>query len=340
MKINDYFYAKKLNDGNIETNVFSKDGSAIIYEKIDVNWKYAQNLMKIIKQTNKSINSKNYELSRLYKLAGMNDQTIFERLLDENVSDTNDDTNDNNTTANLNPADIKLDNCKKLVAKVRNFFSEFDFNPSFRFINTLGSFSTYNDINNYVINYFKIQNHEYAAEVKERLQSHEWRILANDFVNNINPSTKINSRLKLYFGEPGTGKTTAAIAEAPKCIIASSDMLPADLIQNFVFDENGNPEFDPSDLWIAMEKGEKIVVDEINMLPFESLRFLQGITDGKKSFDWRGHTVEIKDGFQIIGTMNLTVGEVTMAIPAPLVDRCIEIKEFVIEDEDLAQALI
>ena len=89
-----------------------------------------------------------------------------------------------------------------------------------------------------------------------------------------------------------------------------------------------------------MEEGKIIVLDEINMLPFESLRFLQGITDGKSELDYKGFNIKVNPEFQIIGTMNLTLGGITMGIPAPLVDRCSDIRKFELNAESLMNALI
>ena len=85
---------------------------------------------------------------------------------------------------------------------------------------------------------------------------------------------------------------------------------------------------------------KKLSLDEMNMLPFEYLRFLQGITDGKNSFDYKGFTINIKDGFNIIGTMNLNVNGQCIPLPAPLIDRCSNIKEFKLNANALYKALI
>ena len=85
-----------------------------------------------------------------------------------------------------------------------------------------------------------------------------------------------------------------------------------------------------------MEEGQSIVLDEINLLPFDSIRFLQEILDGKTSFIYKGNTINIKDGFKIIGTMNLNLGGQTYPLPEPLVDRAEDIKEFILSDKSLA----
>jgi MoxR-like ATPase len=108
-------------------------------------------------------------------------------------------------------------------------------------------------------------------------------------------------------------------------------------MEDFVFVE-GKPSFKPSALWECMEQGKSITLDEINLLPFDSLRFLQGILDGKKEFLYKGHTVTIADGFEIIGTMNLVVNGSVFNLPEPLVDRCAYIEKFELTAEDLYSA--
>jgi len=116
-------------------------------------------------------------------------------------------------------------------------------------------------------------------------------------------------------------------------------MLPSDLMEDFIF-KDGQPDFNPSLLWECMEEGRKVVLDEINLLPFDSLRFLQGIVDGKTEFYYKNRPVHIAEGFQIIGTMNLSLGGMTYGLPEPLVDRCAETREFVLTADQLAKAIM
>ena len=110
------------------------------------------------------------------------------------------------------------------------------------------------------------------------MKSPEFDDIALELVN-ITPSTKINTRFKLYYGSAGTGKTTAAMKEADgNCMVCHSAMLPSDLMEDFKFEE-GKAAFQPSALYKAITEGKKIVLDEINLLPFESLRFLQSILE-------------------------------------------------------------
>lgn len=235
-------------------------------------------------------------------------------------------------------ARIRQQICEGLSGLMR-FFSEFSFSPSFRFINSLGHALRQDTTTakQYIVNYFKLIDSPYAGELERKMDSFEF----NSILSNIAPAEMthtVNNRFRIYYGSQGTGKTTMAMKETENlCMVCNSSMLPSDLMEDFTFDD-GKAAFHPSALARCMEEGKPIVMDEINLLPFDSLRFLQGIFDGKTEFQYKGHTVHIKDGFKVIGTMNLTVNGVAFGLPEPLVDRCEMIKEFVLNPEMLMGA--
>ena len=230
-------------------------------------------------------------------------------------------------TAVLVPS--KEDLLNKALTDMIDFFSEFDFTPSYRFTNTLAFLATKaTNAKKYIQSYFELMGSSYAGEVREKVKSAEFTQILKNIAQYGSPASHVNTRFKVYYGAAGTGKTTLAQTETEnRCIVCNSSMLPSDLMENFVF-KDGKPDFNPSMLWECMEQGKPIVLDEINLLPFDSLRFLQGIVDGKTSFLYKNREVHIHDGFQIIGTMNLTLGGVTYGLPEPLVDRCEDIREF------------
>ena len=135
--------------------------------------------------------------------------------------------------------------------------------------------------------------------------------------------------LHAYYGEAGTGKTYKAIKDNPNApvILGNKSVEPEDLFKKFEF-INGNATFSESDFLKCMINGTPIIIDEINLFRYDVLQTLQTITDGKSSFTFNGKTYEIKDGFKIIGTMNLKVDGYTMPLPQPLVDRASDLKEF------------
>ena len=225
------------------------------------------------------------------------------------------------------------------LSNMIKFFSEFNFAPSYRFINTVGHMLKIDTAAccAYIANYFRLTDSPYAGEVEHKMESMEFKQILND-IQKATVTKQVNSRFKIYYGSQGTGKTTKAMNETDNlCIVCNSSMLPSDLMEDFTFSD-GKATFNPSALCRCMEEGKPIVLDEINLLPFDSLRFLQGIFDGKTEFQYKGQTVHIKDGFKVIGTMNLVVNGVSFGLPEPLVDRCEDIKEFTLTAEMLMNA--
>lgn len=219
-----------------------------------------------------------------------------------------------------------------------NFFKEFDYSPSMRFLNTIARMDNRDEVLKYVANYFELSDNNYADEISNKVRSAEFRRILE--IMDFKPSNVVNKRLKIYYGPAGTGKTTKAVEESKgECVVCHSAMLPSDLMEDFKFND-GKADFTPSALQIAMTEGKTIVMDEVNLLPFESLRFLQSITDNKSEIVYKGRTVKIDDNFKIIGTMNLTVNGVAYALPEPLIDRCEDIKKFDLTAEMLSGVLI
>ncbi len=239
-----------------------------------------------------------------------------------------------------NNAAINAQKIKSVCYDLINFFKDFDFEPNFRFVNTLKRNSqSVENAQTYICNYFKLTDNQYKEDVQEKVKSQEFKNLVSD-LQNINTNSIIKSRFKVYYGSQGTGKTTQALKESNNVVmVCHSAMLPSDLLEDFKFEE-GKPAFKKSALWEAMENGTKITLDEINLLPFESLRFLQSILDNKTEINYKGQVIHIKDGFQIIGTMNLTVNGSVFNLPEPLVDRAAELKEYKLTAEQLTGALI
>lgn len=245
------------------------------------------------------------------------------------------------TTAETAKETIPAD--KLLLRGLENmikFFTEFQFEPNFRFVNSYSLALAKSEKlgNEYIKNYFELIDSPYAEDIKAKITSPEFKGISKD-IKSVAPTKVVNERFKLYYGSQGTGKTTMAMQEADnRCMVCNSALLPNDLMEDFVF-VDGKASFVPSILAECMTKGLPIVLDEINLLPFDSLRFLQTILDGKEEFIYKGKTIKIAKGFQIIGTMNLTVNGMTYGLPEPLVDRCAETRKFSLSAKDLVSAI-
>lgn len=262
----------------------------------------------------------------------------------------------------------------KLISNIYDFLIEFDFSgiSSARFYNTL--FLT-SDKRRYIINYFKLIGNPNANIIEEKLYSKEFKDILSR-IKQIKPGIPpVNKRLILYFGNQGTGKTTKAIQEFPnaKIMNCNSNIEPNDLLEFFDFEDakkqlidlgynveeeldksqydesrkinilnllmhaGGKPKYTPTPLYNAMINGEPVILDEINLLTYDSLRSLQALLDNKESFTFKDKEIIVKEGFMVIGTMNLEVNGQIESLPSPLVDRAKEIIEFKPNIEQLTE---
>lgn len=320
MECGKYNVIKRKDSGNI---IFFKEG-IMCGEVIDyygVDQKKAEEIYYKLINTDKSVREATFE-------QWINDNATCNRISD---------TDEEDTPAEPKPEPTLQEMVTDAIQRMINFFSEFDFTPSFRFINTLIRVGK-KEAKDYICNYFALMSSPYAEEIRNKVKSKEFEAIIKDFFGAKSTQT-INTRFRIYYGAQGTGKTTLALTESDnKCIVCNSSMLPCDLMEDFTFDD-GKATFHPSALAKCMEDGKTIVLDEINLLPFDSLRFLQGIFDGKKEFLYKGQTIHIADGFKVIGTMNLTINGMAYGLPEPLVDRCEVIHEFKLDASSLYGAL-
>jgi len=224
------------------------------------------------------------------------------------------------------------------VQRIIDFFNEFDYYPSIRFVNTLAHSNSIEDALNYTQNYFKLSDAPQLVGICEKINSPEYQTIVTDIMNN-SSSNRVNNRLHIYFGAPGSGKTTYASTLVNSTMVCRSDMTPQDIMEEFDFD-NGNATFKPSAFYLAMERGDSILLDEINLLSYDVLRFLQGVLDNKTEITYKDRVVHIHPDFKVYGTMNLCVNGRHMPLPEPLVDRCVECREFVPDVELIVNGLL
>lgn len=322
MFINDIYFINSTPDGAFETNLIKWDCSET-YNAIDI---YYETFLRIYNQLNKKKltgSALNSVLDKLYSHLGLNAEQRAERLVSLDKVSVDNDPGEEYDVRNL----------QRDIEGFFKFFSEWKWKISYRYVDT---FLRSTDRVAYTKNYFKLQGHIEADEIAEKLDSPEFKkLLRIKYI----PKNQSNKHIKVYYGPAGTGKTRKACKEADGlCIICSSDMSCTDLLRDFDF-EDGKPGYEKSDLWRAIVEGKKIVFDEINLLNKDTLKFLQGLTDGKKFFNFVGHKIEIHPDFQIIGTMNLIMGGIAYPLPEPIVDRCSEIEEMILTPESLAAML-
>lgn len=220
---------------------------------------------------------------------------------------------------------------------------EFVVTPSARFVNTIARSAWnggLNEAKSYFKRYFELSDHPDKDRINPLADSMEFESIVNDMLT-VPLSKQINNRLEIYYGAPGTGKTTEAKKLYPnaKVMICSKEMTSDNLFRRFEFnDVNGNPVFRQTALVDAMEAGEPIIMDEINLLPWSSIQDLQSLTDNKEEpyIEALKKAVKVKPGFKIIGTMNLQINGQTYGLSEALVDRAGVLKEFKMEADQLA----
>lgn len=320
MECGKYNVIRRKDSGNI---IFFKEGimRGEVTDYYGVEQKKAEEIYYKLINTDKSVREAIFE-------QWINDNATCNRITESDASDIPEADK---------PEPTLQEKVTGAIQRMINFFSEFDFTPSFRFINTLIRIGK-KEAESYICNYFALMSSPYAEEIRNKTKSKEFKAILEDFFE-AESTQEINTRFRIYYGAQGTGKTTLALTESDnKCIVCNSSMLPCDLMEDFTFDD-GKATFHPSALAKCMEDGKTIVLDEINLLPFDSLRFLQGIFDGKKEFLYKGQTIHIADGFKVIGTMNLTINGMAYGLPEPLVDRCEVIREFQLDASSLYGAL-
>lgn len=320
MRLNGYYFKKERATGKIWSDL---SGTYKVETSI-----YAERLY--------SLGLKKYKTPRIEDAIKRNIELYFNEALSNGDISINDK---QETYKQEEISSEKQQLAKDTAQKLINFFTEFEFEPNFRFINTLSKAAQYlQTAIEYVTNYFALTNNPHKYNVSEKLKSTEFMLIVAN-LQSLETTTTINTRFELFYGSQGTGKTTQAVKLSDSVMVCHSAMLPQDLMEDFQFID-GKAHFTPSSLQKAMVEGKTITLDEINLLPFESLRFLQSILDNKSEFEYKGKLVKISEGFKIIGTMNLIVNGAIYALPEPLIDRAANLKEYKLTADSLMNALV
>lgn len=207
------------------------------------------------------------------------------------------------------------------IEELQNTMLQFDTAVTPRMVSTMLHHS---NPEAYLYGYLKLTGRE-CDDFMKKTQSQEWRRMMNK-LKSANPK-RINKRLAIYFGPPSGGKTTAALREAGKKIGMHKDMTAKELMFDFTF-KDGEAQFSKSVFAQAMENGEPIVCDEINLASNTLLQFMQSVLDNSKSIFMDGQELVIKEGFKVIGTMNDVVSGVDRILPEPIIDRALDIRYF------------
>ena len=244
-----------------------------------------------------------------------------------NSSNSSSVSNESNTIDRYTTNVIKTENQIKQevlegIEELQNTMLQFDTAVTPRMVSTMLHHS---NPESYLYGYLKLTGRE-CDDFMKKTQSQEWRRMMNK-LKSANPK-RINKRLAIYFGPPGGGKTTAALREAGKKIGMHKDMTAKELMFDFTFDGNGNAQFSKSVFAQAMENGEPIVCDEMNLASNTLLQFMQSVLDNSKSIFMDGQELVIKEGFKVIGTMNDVVSGVDRILPEPIIDRALDIRYF------------
>ena len=222
----------------------------------------------------------------------------------------------------------------KILNKFLSEFSYFRKGASMRLVNT---FAIADDKKAALASYCEVSQMEDLPDLIEKMKSPEFAEVCKAFEKFKGKVKPVTTRFAVFYGNPGGGKTYAAIAAAKKIngdgkcdvVPCSPSMDAADLLYAYRLDyKTGKRGYIPTALMTAMTAGRAVVPDEINLLPMEARMFLQDILDNKDKVYVMGVELSIAKGFFVIGTMNLETGLGSQPLPQPLVDRACVVREF------------
>lgn len=223
---------------------------------------------------------------------------------------------------------------ERLVDGLCAFVSEWGVEPSARMISTFVQAAKAGPglAKDFLASRFALSQelNDLAPEVEKKCESAEFKTLVAT-ATTVEAKKLVNARLAIFYGKPGSGKSTFAKAQFPTAsrYFCAEDRRAIDLISEVALDfETGKKGFVPSTIARAMEEGRPVILDEINLLDSSTLCTIQSMTDDTDSIEVAGNKYVIRPGFCIIGTMNLETGTGLRPLPDALVDRACVLRHF------------
>ena len=221
---------------------------------------------------------------------------------------------------------------RKFRADFCAFLSEWKVVPSARMTSAFVVAAKKGLAKDYLVGRFTVSKalSDFAPEIEKKCESAEFVQLATQ-ASALTARKLVNSKLALFYGKPGSGKSTFAKTQFPTAerYFCTEDRRAIDLVSEVALDfESGKKGFVPSTIARAMEAGRPVILDEINLLDDAVLAAIQQMVDDTDSIEVAGNKLQVKPGFMIVGTFNIETGIGPRPLPEPLVDRAAVIREF------------
>ena len=191
----------------------------------------------------------------------------------------------------------------------------------------------------FFVNRFKVMDFM-ADEVDAWTHSPEFEeILKNPYLYKMPTCEPVNKYLRIAFGAPGTGKSTAFTAIADTKITASPASQFDEYTKQLTF-VDGKPQWSLGSLALAAMEGKKWFLDETTLASNDVLQELQAWCDNTPYVDLTlpdtenegpAKVVRINKapGFEVLMAFNLEDHNGTRPLPEALVDRAYSIEEYI-----------